>query len=300
MDDFPFSFIEMASEIEMPTDLYRGADCREQMQIRNIVVFRRTTRLALQGRNFEDRSHHRHVLLMVLRTAGVISVDGVGYSLVPGTGFLVLPYQFHHYFDLEGEELNWLFITFEVESGVGMLTEMGDRVLRFDPASLEALRAVLGIWKRGRDSRRDAELLAWMNLAIIRMHRQAWRKEGDSPAIPESSSWIAKVEREVRRTVEENRSVEQVAEMFRMSTRYLRSCFFRETGLTIRRYRANYQLNRTLALMRDPQLGLTEIAVSVGFQSQPSFNRFVRRETGMNPSELRKKVRAGTFAIPAR
>ena len=76
-----------------------------------------------------------------------------------------------------------------------------------------------------------------------------------------------------------------------LSERHLRTRFEREMGVSIRRYKANYQLHRAAALMQQ-ELPLGRIAELCGFNSQPVFSRFIRRETGHSPSAWRRDLLA--------
>ncbi|MFQ3225608.1 MAG: AraC-like DNA-binding protein [Lentimonas sp.] len=57
--------------------------------------------------------------------------------------------------------------------------------------------------------------------------------------------------------------------------------------VSLRDYRANCQLHLALSLMRNAQLSLSDVAELSGFNSHPSFTRFIKRMTGRAPSEVR-------------
>ena len=75
-----------------------------------------------------------------------------------------------------------------------------------------------------------------------------------------------------------------------ISERHLRTRFEKEMGVSIRRYKANYQLHRAAALMQQQGLPLGKVAELCGFNSQPVFNRFIRRETGLAPAAWREQL----------
>jgi AraC-type DNA-binding domain-containing proteins len=75
-----------------------------------------------------------------------------------------------------------------------------------------------------------------------------------------------------------------------VSERQLRKLFKKEMGVSIRDYRANFQLNRAISLMRNPKLALGRVAELSGFRSQAVFNRFVKRQTGLTPKQLRESA----------
>jgi len=93
------------SFIKDPQSYYDGVDQPSRVICRNVIVFDRLSRQTLQQQHLANRMHHRYVLIRVLKTAGVISVDGQSFQLQEGDAVLVTPYQFHHFIDLESAQL---------------------------------------------------------------------------------------------------------------------------------------------------------------------------------------------------
>lgn len=71
---------------------------------------------------------------------------------------------------------------------------------------------------------------------------------------------------------------------------YLARIFRSQTGLTIGQYIINARLKRIRELMADPALSLDDIAGQTGFSSRSYFNRFIKRNAGVNPRSLRLMV----------
>lgn len=283
-------FSEFPSSFPEPSSFFLGADAPGRVRTRNAILFLRSSRSSLQQRNFANRVHHRHVLILVLESAGRVSLDGEVHPLKPGNALLVLPYQFHHYIDLESESLRWLFVTFELEGEADPITELGHRVLTPQAADLSLWQNMIALWKQREHPLAAAELLAVLDQLLTRLkgcHSPDLVKIGQSSR---KGSWIARVEALIGESVMDGSSLAQVARQIGLSERHLRTRFEREMGVSIRRYKANYQLHRAAALMQQPDLALSRIAELSGFNSQAVFNRFIRRETGLTPSEWRKSL----------
>ena len=78
-------------------------------------------------------------------------------------------------------------------------------------------------------------------------------------------------------------------------THFTRS--FRATfGETPHRYLQRRRIERAMALLRDPGLTVTEVALRVGFESLGTFSRTFRAVVGVPPSEYR--TRAARLAVP--
>jgi AraC-like DNA-binding protein len=282
LNAFPVSLPE-------PGNYYTGWDAPGRLRARNAIVFLRTDKKSLQQRNFGNRIHHRHVLLFVLQTNGRISVDGTPHPLNEGNAYIVLPYQFHHYMDLMENSLRWLFITFELEDGGDILSGLGHRVLVPTDTELTLTEQIVALWKRSSQHRSAAELLTLLDLLLlhfVRRHPPTYFK----PLASHRNSWISRIESLLMQSIHEGTTLADVAVRAGLSERQLRKRFEQEMGVSIRRYKATYQLHQASALMRQTDLSLSQIGEMTGFNSQAVFTRFVQRETGQTPSAWRKAV----------
>lgn len=279
-----------------PASYYRGVDTSSRIRSRNAVVFMRDSKAKLQQSHLSNLSHHRHVLIFVIETSGVVSLEGGRLPLGPGQAVVVLPYQFHHYMDLQDDALRWLFVTFDVEAGEEELAALDHRVLRPDRRSLRAMERVVELWPGPEWPGRAAELLVNLDQLLIRLLAEG----GDDarnlpPRQAPTASWIARAESLVVRSLREGWTVSQIADKANVSERNFRTRFKAETGVSIRGYRANIQLHRALAGMKEAHLSIGQIAELSGFRSQAVFTRFMQRETGRSPSECRRLLRAGSL-----
>jgi signal transduction histidine kinase/DNA-binding LacI/PurR family transcriptional regulator/AraC-like DNA-binding protein len=80
-------------------------------------------------------------------------------------------------------------------------------------------------------------------------------------------------------------SLKDVARSVGISKEYLARCFHQETGVTLVTYLNRYRIGQARARLEAGEENLTEIALEVGFSSQPYFSRVFRQSVGMSPSE---------------
>jgi len=278
-----------------PTNYYEGVGLPSRPVSENAILFLRKSREALQQKHLANRLHHRNVLIYALETAGIVSVEGKSLRIEPGQALLVLPNQFHHYISLDRDELRWLFVTFELRQGGGSVQHLSHYHFRPDRYCENLWAKMVEAWSA--DSLSDqGELLPILDQLLLRLSRLASDAGAHSPFVSQISGapddWIARVESLIIGSIREGADLESVARAVGMSSRHLRTRFERATGVSLRDYRASYQLSRSIALMRNTDFRLGEIGELCGFNSAPAFSHFMKRHTGRAPNELRRKLRS--------
>ncbi|WOO39541.1 AraC family transcriptional regulator [Rubellicoccus peritrichatus] len=287
--------------IENPANYYTGLDVADRIISRNVLLFERRTRGALQQKikgalqrkNLAGRMHHRYVLIRSLQTAGVISVDGKALHLKEGAALLMTPYQFHHYIDLAADELHWLFITFELEKGETQLGKLSHQVINPDTKTDLMWSEIANLWVDEHLDNR-VELLPILDRLLTRIHSSS---KFEPPLTEESlstkSEWIVRIESLIFQSVREHWSLEEVARRAGLSERHLRNRFEAQMGISLRDHRSNYQLHLAISLMRNQEFSISDIAELSGFNSQSVFTHFIRRMSGQTPRELRARILSG-------
>ena len=83
---------------------------------------------------------------------------------------------------------------------------------------------------------------------------------------------------------------QEIAKLLGLSRRQVERLFSRHTGLSPKAFCRRARLERSLRLLEQTELPLTEIALASGFNSASIFARNFRREFGMTPSFARHRV----------
>ena len=65
--------------------------------------------------------------------------------------------------------------------------------------------------------------------------------------------------------------------------------FKNATDMTPQEYRLSFRMNKAKELLKDSSISVQNVAYSVGYNDPFSFSKFFKRETGLSPSEYRKK-----------
>lgn len=91
--------------------------------------------------------------------------------------------------------------------------------------------------------------------------------------------------------IETNLALETLSRVAAVSNSHLRTWFKAATGLTVHRYVLRRRIERARALLVSTDLGIGEVAHRTGFAHQSHLARWMRREIGQTPFELRRKSR---------
>ncbi|MGE9271263.1 MAG: AraC family transcriptional regulator [Verrucomicrobiales bacterium] len=296
MDEFREIVDGVPSKLKEPRSYYEGVGQSNRILCDNVIVFERLSRRALQQQQLANRMHHRYVLVRVLETGGVASVDGQSFRLDVGDALLLMPYQFHHFHDLDSERLRWLIITFDLVQGQSLLAALSYHRLQFDPEAHAQWAEVVRLWTSDTPES-QAELLPALDrmLVRLRMRTSIGKLGADEARLNPGSRWVSEIESLIIQSVREGWTFGEVAERAGLSERHLRKRFEQQMGLTMSEYRSNFQFHTAISLMRDSSCSLSSVAELCGFNSQSVFTRFIRRRSGLTPRELSQEVRAGNY-----
>ncbi len=89
----------------------------------------------------------------------------------------------------------------------------------------------------------------------------------------------------------DNLSVQDLANYLHISYHYFCHLFKQENLISPQKYIAKYRLNRALQLLKTSNLAIEDIFINVGFKNKQSFIKECKEETGLLPSDYRKKNR---------
>ena len=83
--------------------------------------------------------------------------------------------------------------------------------------------------------------------------------------------------------------IEEISENFFISKYHLCRMFSEKLGVSLITYLNNIKVQRAKELIRKGALGITEIALTVGFNSSSYFCKVFKAEMGISPTEYRKQ-----------
>lgn len=93
----------------------------------------------------------------------------------------------------------------------------------------------------------------------------------------------------LRENIDENISVEKVADQLNVSYSWFRKVFKAYTGLAPGQYLIQLKIEKAKMLLSDPSLSIKEIAYGLHFESGFYFSRLFKEKTGVTPENFRKQ-----------
>jgi len=275
-----------------PTDYFKGIGHTQLATPTNILLYLRTSKDKLQQAALQNRSHYRHVLVFNLETEGHVHVNNRVLPLSPRQSLLILPYQFHHFSQMESPNLKWLFCTFELATTT-FLEPLRNVVIDASEHSLCTRDELLDEWVRctaptSQSELQNEQLQATLIRTLLSLKQDQWAMSSDRMPEPRDS-----LLRSINRCMSEWKGrtvvVADLAEAFNLSESRLRALFKETAGIPLGSYIQNYRLNRAMALLGTTKLPIAEIAEEAGFGSPQAFSRIFKKEIGHTPRAYRQQ-----------
>ncbi|HDS1131930.1 MULTISPECIES: helix-turn-helix domain-containing protein [Stenotrophomonas] len=113
---------------------------------------------------------------------------------------------------------------------------------------------------------------------------------------PELLRRLLRAKDRMDRASHEEWPVARLAEVSAVSPAHFARSFKQAFGLPPHRYLLSRRIERAVAMLRDTDLAVTEIAAQTGWSSLGTFGRIFRDITGDSPGNVRERERAGQAA----
>jgi AraC-like DNA-binding protein len=113
------------------------------------------------------------------------------------------------------------------------------------------------------------------------------------PLEPGSSDHVRRVAQYIEAHHRLDLTLKQVAAEFGLTPHYLTALFRRHTGRSLMAYVGDVRHREALALLRDTDLPVTEIARGVGYRDPYYFSRVFKSREGSAPQQYRRRFQPG-------
>jgi AraC-like DNA-binding protein len=108
----------------------------------------------------------------------------------------------------------------------------------------------------------------------------------ETPAA-DNRTHFAKMMEYIRQNYKKDIDINMLAEYVGLSYSHVRKIFHDETGENIVNFINNFRINEAKRLLRETDININEIALSLGYNNNQSFNRFFKKYEGVTPGEFR-------------
>ena len=85
-------------------------------------------------------------------------------------------------------------------------------------------------------------------------------------------------------------SIDEICTELNINKCYFCSIFKKETGLTFINYLNNYKIEKSKELLKNSNLSLLDISLSVGYNNQSYFSTVFKKITSQTPFEFREEI----------
>lgn len=244
------------------------------------------------GSQLDCRPHlHYHIeLVYMLEGRAQGYVDSTEYTIEANNVFIVFPNQLHQFVST-GPERYILFILspdlipelsriFSEQVPVSALLEHADQ----NPRLLELLK--MAIEERDehvafRDVVLRGVLLAFFG-ELFRSMPLTEHKAGNSHVLQSVLGYCA-------RNFNRELSLSVLEEELHISKYYISHLFSNRLNIRFNDYINSLRVSDACRLLRQTDMGITEVSERVGFGTMRTFNRAFARQMGMSPSEYRRQ-----------
>ncbi len=96
----------------------------------------------------------------------------------------------------------------------------------------------------------------------------------------------------IRKNIDKNVELEDLAEIMGYSVKYMSRFFKQEAGMNFNEYRLELKMDRAKELLEKSDYRIKHIAYEIGYENSESFVRIFKKRTELTPSQYRKKVQS--------
>ena len=137
-----------------------------------------------------------------------------------------------------------------------------------------------------------AELKAVLDAAISAVQPDARRRESiqslDSGLSVKHLRAIEQAKAIIRSNIQNEITVDEVAELVRMHSDYLSRVFKRKEGISLKEYLIHAKMERAKVLLRT-EMSIKEVCFEIGYSDPNYFSRSFKKHTGLTASEYKER-----------
>lgn len=290
------AIIHDSEQLIEPQNYFKGVG-KTGSAIDNILLMRRCSGapINLKQNSIDEFCHRRYVLTINLHTDGIACVNEKPLTLPEDCGFLIYPYQTHHYI-VDQDDFFWLVFTFETLEAYP--TNLMYRIAELSAGSYflvwKLLKIYLSLQKEVTDIKNEllSKYFECLLLELQSSSRKANPKLHANREVNKQLQLFEKINGYILRYLSSPElSVKAVADQHYVSVSFLHTLFNNMVKQTPGEYIRILRLDRAKKLLAHSNITIAEVAERSGFSSPAVFSRCFHREIKLTPQQYMFKMK---------
>lgn len=238
------------------------------------------------------RDHY--LIHLVASGSGTYTEDGVVHSISAGDLFLVKPNHLITYSADEKDPWEYYWVGFNgayANKLVQQLPFTEAKPVHRCKSPDAAKNALLNIFNsRGPEPRDDALMVGYLYIFMAELMKETPAPESHAANI--RSQYVINAIKYIQFNYAHDISIDDIAQAVGVSRSHLYRVFMSNVGQSPIDYLTDYRISESCYLLKNSQLSISEIAVSVGFFDQFYFSRVFKKHKGIPPSKYTASTEA--------
>lgn len=231
------------------------------------------------------RDHY--LIHLVVAGKGTYQVGGASHALAEGDLFLVKPSQLITYAADENDPWEYYWVGFNGACANRLVQQapFKENLPVYHCKDAQAAReALYNIYlSRGTDPQNEALMTGYLYIFLAHLMKEAKDLEPSSGS--SSSQYVLSAIKYIQFNYGHDISVDDIAKAVGVSRSHLYRVFMSNVGQSPIDYLTGYRISEACYLLKNSNLSIAEIAVSVGFFDQFYFSRVFKKIKGVPPSK---------------
>lgn len=231
------------------------------------------------------RDHY--LIHYIVKGKGTYTVNNTVYELCEGDIFLVKPNQLITYSADKEEPWEYYWVGFNGACANKLVLHLpfrDDMPIHHCKNADRVKQGLLNIFlSRGPDPRNETLMVGYLYLFIAELMQEA--SELTPRSANSSSQYVINAIKYIQFNYSHDISIDDIAKSVGVSRSHLYRVFMSNVGQSPIDYLTNYRISEACSLLKNSQLSIAEVAVSVGFFDQFYFSRVFKKNVGVPPSK---------------